>query len=224
MKIFAICAVLLIETGSTSAMATSFDCSKAKSPTEKAICNVASLSDLDTYLDRYYVVALEALKDGASCLKQDQRRWVKSVRNACGKDVACLTNAHLARLAVLDGLQPGASALKNVELPKGPVLVAAIPAEVETIASVSKKPFELSGHLLHEIQDPNAMGLAVKPDKGRVRAFVYEISYGNSANHQVISDLIESGTKDRFLVRGLLSEQGGFSDGDCRFVYRLADL
>ena len=221
MKILTLCTSLLIAAISGDALATSFDCDKAKSPTEKAICSVASLSDLDTYLDRYYVVALEALKDGASCLKQDQRRWVKGVRNACGKDVACLTRAHLARLAELDGLQPGASALKNVELPKGPVLVAAIPAEAETTPSASKKPFELSGRLLHEQQDQDAMGYAIKPDKGEVKAFIYDMSIGNSASHQIVGDLITSENQSRFLVRGLLSGQGGFSDGDCRYVYRL---
>lgn len=204
------------------AAAASFDCSKAALPSEKAICANTGLAELDVYLSRYYAAAQEGLKDGASCLKTDQRNWVKKVRNACGKDVACLRKAHLERLAVLDGLQPGASALKNIELPKAAILVAAIPPEAEAAPGTPSRSFEASGQLVHEMNDINNMGLAVKGEDGGVDAFVFEISLGDSANHGVVQSLMESEPQSRFLVRGAEGPEGGFADGACRFVYRLA--
>ena len=206
---------------STAAGAAGFDCGKAASAVEKTVCANPALSDLDEYLGRYYAVALEALGDGASCLKADQRNWLKTVRNPCGGDGACLSAAYLSRLATLDGLQPGASALKNVELPRGPVLVAAIPPETEALAPAGTKPMELRGQLVHEEQDVNNMGFAVKPAKGATLAFVYDMSIGNSPSHDIVRGLIENGQPEQFLVRGLATSEGGFSDGACRFVYRL---
>jgi uncharacterized protein len=201
--------------------AASFDCAKAKSKIEKVICADPKLSQFDEDLNRYYGVAIEALKDGASCLKSDERAWVKSVRDKCGPKADCLTKAYLGRLATLDGLQPGMSAIKYVELPSAPALIAAIPPESEPVPSHSKKTLEMRGQLVHETSDQNNMGYAVKPAKGAARAFVYDMSIGNSANHQIVADAITQEPSSRFMVRGTLADDGGFADDKCRFVYRL---
>jgi uncharacterized protein len=206
---------------SSGARAASFDCAKAKSKIEKAICADPKLSQFDEDLNRYYTTALDALKDGASCLKSDERVWVKAVRDKCGPKTDCLTKAYLGRLATLDGLQPGMSTVKYVELPAAPSLIAAIPPEAEPVPSHSKKTFEMSGHLVHEASDQNNMGYAVKPSKGAVRAFVYDMSIGNSVNHQFVADAIAQDPTSRFMVRGTLADDGGFADDKCRFVYRL---
>ncbi len=205
----------------TSSGAASFDCAKAKSKIEKAICADPKLSQFDEDLNRYYGVATEALKDGALCLKSDERAWVKIVRDKCGPKTDCLAKAYLGRLATLDGLQPGASTVKYVELPAAPSLIAAIPPETEPVPSHSKKSLEMRGHLIHEASDQNNMGYAVKPAKGAARAFVYDMSIGNSANHQIVADVIAQEPTARFLVRGTLADDGGFADDKCRFVYRL---
>ena len=88
----------------SAAKAASFDCAKARTHVDKAICGDAKLSDLDEYLGRYYEAARIALSDGADCLRDDQRRWIRVARNPCGANVACLTKAYLERLATLDGL------------------------------------------------------------------------------------------------------------------------
>ncbi len=201
--------------------AASFDCAKAKSKIEKAICADPKLSQFDEDLNRYYTTALEALKDGASCLKNDERQWVKTARDKCGPKADCLTKAYLGRLATLDGLQPGMSTIKYVELPAAPALIAAIPPESEPVPSHSKKMIEMSGHLIHGASDQNNMGYAVKPDKGAARAFVFDMSIGNSANHQFVADAIAQEPTSRFMVRGTLADDGGFADDKCRFVYRL---
>ena len=199
----------------------SFDCAKAKTSVEKAICGDAKLSQLDSDLDRYYGVAIDALKDGAPCLKSDERNWVKTVRDQCGAKADCLTNSYLGRLAALDGLQPGASAIKYIELPAAPSLIAAIPPESEPAPSHSKKTLEMRGQLIHETSDANNMGYAIKPAKGAARAFVFDMSIGNSFNHQIVADAIDQEPTSRFMVRGTLADDGGFADDKCRFVYRL---
>jgi uncharacterized protein len=203
------------------AMAASFDCAKATTGIEKAICGDAALSDLDEYLGRYYGAALAGLPDGAACLKLDQKQWITKVRDACGPQAACLKTAYLARLATLDGLQPGASALKDVELPNEPVLLAAIPPEADVPPASSSQPFEAMGHLVHQSADANNMGYAVKPATGQVTAFVYDMSIGNSASHEAVRGLIEQEPDANFLVRGTMGDEGGFSEGQCRYVYRL---
>ena len=217
----AISAAVLSLAFSTAAMAAGFDCSKAQSAVEKAVCADPALSDLDEYLGRYYSAALETLGDGASCLKADQRIWLKTIRNPCGGNPSCLSAAYLARLATLDGLQPGASALKNVDLPASPVLLTAIPPEADAAAPAGTIAMELRGQLVHEQEDANNMGFAVKPANGAAKAFVYDMSIGNSPSHDIVRGLIEGRQKVLFMVRGIATSEGGFSDGACRFVFRV---
>ena len=179
------------------------------------------LSSLDEYLGRYYAVALEAAGAGAACLKSDQRSWVKTIRNPCGADAACLSTAYLQRLAALDGFQPGASALKNIALPEAPVMVAALPPEADTVAGKARTPMEMRGQLVWEHDDINNMGFAVKPAKGRLRAFVHDMSINADGPHDIIRTLIERESAAQFLVRGMATDDGGFDDGQCRMVYRL---
>lgn len=216
----ALAACVLLAAFNSPAPGASFVCAKASTAVEKTICGDAELSSLDEHLGRYYAVALEQAGAGAACLKSDQRNWVKTIRNPCGADAHCLSAAYLQRLAALDGFQPGASALKNIALPGAPVLVAALPPEADTVAGKAKTPLEMRGQLVWEHDDINNMGFAVKPAKGRARAFVYDMSIGGGV-HDIIRTLIETESAAQFLVRGMATEEGGFDDGQCRMVYRL---
>jgi uncharacterized protein len=216
----AFAACVLLAAFNSPALGASFDCTKAGTAVEKTICGDAELSSLDEHLGRYYVVALEAVGAGAACLKSDQRRWVKTIRNSCGADAQCLSAAYLQRLAALDGFQPGASALKSMELPAAPVLVAALPPEADTVAGKAKTPMEMRGQLVWEHDDINNMGFAVKPANEQARAFVYDMSIGGGI-HNIIRTLIERESAAQFLVRGMATAEGGFDDGQCRMVYRL---
>lgn len=202
------------------ASAAAFDCTKAKSKPEKALCADPLVSRLDDDLARYYAVAIEGLQDGANCLKADQRRWVKTVRDGCGSNATCLKTAYLERLGSLDGLQPGASAIKDIKLPAVPTLVAAIPPESDAGASHATQSLSVTGTLLHEQADANQMGLAIKPAGGQARAFVLDMSIGNSLNHETVRNLIDTEPNGLFQVRGLATAEGDFADDRCRFVYR----
>ena len=93
------------------ASAAAFDCAKAATHVEKAICANPELSQLDIHLHSYYLSAMYELEESKACLKTDQLQWLKTVRNVC-KDNACLKTAYLNRLSELDLFPLGASRIK----------------------------------------------------------------------------------------------------------------
>ncbi|EON13217.1 Lipoprotein LprI [Pandoraea communis] len=80
--------------------AASFDCTKAASATEKAICADAKLSKLDSDLAVVWKSVSRA--SGTPSLMASQRQWLKR-RDTCGADVACLSARYNERLAALAG-------------------------------------------------------------------------------------------------------------------------
>lgn len=104
--VFALCAVV-----STGAQAASFDCAKAGTLVEKAICSDAALSDLDSQLGRAYKATL-ANSTAPEPLKAEQKSWLAK-RNQC-KDTACLVSAYQSRLSALGAGQPVAAAPGSV--------------------------------------------------------------------------------------------------------------
>ncbi|MDN7907856.1 lysozyme inhibitor LprI family protein [Burkholderia diffusa] len=84
-----------------AAHAAGFDCAKAASPTEKAICADAGLSSLDGELAAAWKKALAKGGDAAA-LKAAQLKWLKQ-RDRCGTDTPCLGDRYRERLASLNG-------------------------------------------------------------------------------------------------------------------------
>ncbi len=90
----AICLVLM-----PSAQAASFDCAKASSFVEKAICSDKQLSSMDDQLARLYKAARAT--GGNAALEAEQKAWLSS-RDQCA-DAACLKKAYADRIAALSG-------------------------------------------------------------------------------------------------------------------------
>ena len=86
-----------------SAQAASFDCTKASSFVEKAICTDKQLSSLDDQLAGLYKAA-RAANANAATVEADQKAWL-SWRNQCA-DPACLKKAYADRIAALSGSSP----------------------------------------------------------------------------------------------------------------------
>ena len=78
----------------------SFDCAKASSFAEKAICSNDDLAQLDVRMSKAYKAQLAATSNIASA-KAAQRAWVKK-REACGS-VACIRTLYAARIPELGG-------------------------------------------------------------------------------------------------------------------------
>ena len=62
--------------------------------TERAICNDAILGALDSELGRVFAQS--------DVSRDDQSRWLRQDRDACGSDILCIERSYRDRLAVLD--------------------------------------------------------------------------------------------------------------------------
>ena len=83
----------------THAQAVSFDCQKAKTFVEKAICQNQDLSDLDDELRVQYDTALTDNKNPA-LFKKQQMKWLKQ-RDTC-QTIDCLKKSYKQRIAALN--------------------------------------------------------------------------------------------------------------------------
>jgi len=88
---------------SSAGHAAGFNCSKAASAAEKAICANDTLSKLDEKLSDAWTYA-PGLHSGSVATKASQVQWLK-LRDACGADVSCLKRAYTGRLAALVNAQ-----------------------------------------------------------------------------------------------------------------------
>lgn len=78
--------------------APSFDCKKASTPDEKAICDNYPVAWLDRQLARAWKEAKQRVgSQGLSGLRAAQSTWLASRRD-CGSESICLTDRYMARL------------------------------------------------------------------------------------------------------------------------------
>jgi uncharacterized protein len=82
----------------STAQAVSFDCQKAKTFIEKAICANPELSDLDDELGSQFQLALTDNKNPA-LFKKQQLAWLKQ-RDTC-QTVDCVKKSYKQRIAIL---------------------------------------------------------------------------------------------------------------------------
>ncbi len=66
--------------------AASFDCSKAHTSVERAICSSPELSAADDKLDRTYRTSLTKVPEAAVLVREAQRKWLQSVEQNCTAD------------------------------------------------------------------------------------------------------------------------------------------
>ncbi|MBB6092291.1 uncharacterized protein YecT (DUF1311 family) [Povalibacter uvarum] len=101
---FASIGVVLCLLGCISVQAASFDCTQARSRTEKLICGDTELSDLDARLGEAYTVSKQGLAPAeVERLTREQLQWLRDVRNRC-TDAACLKEKYKTRIDELDPL------------------------------------------------------------------------------------------------------------------------
>jgi uncharacterized protein len=201
--------------------AASFDCSKASSRVEQMICQDEEVSALDEHLARYYQGARMALGRGADCLKADQREWLANVRGRCA-DRHCLRNAYLARLAELDGLQPGATAIRNIELPEGPQMMGILPPAEDEVAAPRKTnatPVEISGQIVDELESGD--GFVLRDEQGKSH-LLRPLMFIEPEDADLLAAAARK-PESAYLVRGFLQpgEESSLDVSRCAYVYRL---
>ena len=76
----------------TPVQAASFDCSKAATPFEHAICDMPELSAADDLLAKSFATASGGLtREGLTALRADQKNWLTYAQRACTDDAKPLT-------------------------------------------------------------------------------------------------------------------------------------
>ncbi len=91
-----VAAILSGSNAAASSSAPSFNCAKAGTEVEKAICGSKPLSSLDAVMAKVYTSAASSKKT----TKADQVNWLNTVRNTC-QDVECLAVKYSARILEL---------------------------------------------------------------------------------------------------------------------------
>lgn len=101
-RVLAVLAACLLA-AATPAAAASFDCGKARTADEKAICASPALSDLDVEMATLYRVRMQIpmLMGSRGAAQDEQHAWLTQ-RSACGGDAACLTQTYRQRIAALN--------------------------------------------------------------------------------------------------------------------------
>ncbi|PVE25250.1 hypothetical protein DC522_06900 [Microvirga sp. KLBC 81] len=93
--------ILLLMAARQPGWATSFDCAKAETADEKAVCADRQLNDEDVEISVLYSQLKPLLGMGArGDMEDEQIAWLKR-RAACGVDRACLSKAYEDRLRQL---------------------------------------------------------------------------------------------------------------------------
>jgi uncharacterized protein len=205
---------------SANVSAAGFDCARASNATERAICASPRLSELDEYLARYYAAARMALGHAEACLRADQQEWLHR-RNQCAGP-GCIENAYMDRLAELDPLQPGATALRKETLPERPGLVWIVPPAADKVAAPANPKAVrgfLRGVLLDEVADGD--GFVVRSASGE-RRLVVPLMFLEAATAERLSALARE-PDVTFMASGHVATDGGrrdFEPSRCTFVHR----
>ena len=202
--------------------AASFPCQKARTDVEQAVCRDQNLSALDEHLGRYYAVAHTQFRHATECLVSDQKAWLRDVRDTC-KDIACLKAAYLLRLSALDGVQPGTTALRNVQLPRTPTLVGILPPAKDRAAAPGApnlKPLSVQGMLVSEVSSGD--GYVMVSSAGRRHLLAPLMLLDDST---AVLESLSGEAATTYLVRGH-AESGAtgheaFSQSRCRYIYRV---
>lgn len=85
-----------------SAIADGIRCEQVATVTERLICSIPALFELDRQLATHYASALSVSSDSAA-LKKTQRAWLRTQRDPCNTE-NCLEKAYAARLQTLAAL------------------------------------------------------------------------------------------------------------------------
>lgn len=86
-----------------AAHAASFNCGKARTPDEKAICASRSLSELDVQMAALFGVRMKIpMLMGSRGAAQDEQHQFLIDRGSCGADKACIGAAYQSRIDTLN--------------------------------------------------------------------------------------------------------------------------
>jgi uncharacterized protein len=99
--------VLLLGFGAGMAEAASFNCARARTADERAICADRALNDQDVRMALLFDISRHLVAMGRrGQLEDEQTAWLRG-RKACGANRQCLASAYRHRIARLQGVVDG---------------------------------------------------------------------------------------------------------------------
>ena len=85
-----------------AAGAASFNCARAATPDERAICDDRFLNDQDVRMAQLYDIVRHLVPMGTrGVIMDEQSRWLRA-RRSCGANRACLNRSYATRIAQLN--------------------------------------------------------------------------------------------------------------------------
>lgn len=213
-------AMLLVHAG--TAWSASFDCAKAASGVEQAICADASLSELDTQLGDLYTDTLNTLPaNQLQALRADQRNWL-AVRNACraqpARENACLRDSIKQRLQTLTALDRRAAAALDQAIAEIPAHPAEAAAKLRAYQNGLASAWLV---YLHQFEPASGVGAAEAQARERVAvAALTDDPFGQSVLQDVMKDPKESPDKRVLTLLRMQIERAGYDVwGDRPYVH-----
>lgn len=119
----------------------SFDCAKAKSPSEKYICEDEILKRQDFAMAKVYQMVLKAGGKRAETVRKEQRDWIKWRDSTCGQGLPesakmCLReilSRRIAELAHAAGLKPNDKLLTGLPKPSDDIGMYVLLADMDEV-------------------------------------------------------------------------------------------
>ena len=148
------------------------DCSKARSPIERALCADPALIELDRATAQAYGNALTRAPAERDALRQEQLKWIKQRDTACALPgpaiAACLKNQLTARIATLT--PPAIVAAPVLPIRPAPPTLPAIPStpvpEPEATLEATSLPAAAQAETLLHVTRAGRFTLSVKSPSG----------------------------------------------------------
>ena len=102
MKLFIVCKVVFFSFLSGSVYAASFNCDKARTQTEHAVCEYRVVNDADVKMATTYNIIKRLVPMGTRGMIQDEQvKWLQ-LRDQCGDSSRCLSEVYKMRQQKLD--------------------------------------------------------------------------------------------------------------------------
>jgi len=181
-----IAAGFLLTAATASAQGPSFDCNKASTADEIAICNDADLSQLD----RLISLAYDEARRVSAALARAVAREGLSARRGCGGDAACIFEAQVATIHHLQRLG-STVALPDWALSGGPGsgdgTAGTLPTEVGACANT----------VIAEITSRFQADITADPDDGSAVNFA---NGGHQVSYDKVQEIIRSRVGDPVLM------------------------
>jgi uncharacterized protein len=154
---------LLLLSSVTPGSAASFDCSKAKSVDELAVCKNPNLSEMDSEMGAlWFAYRAVPMLMGSNGVRQDEAQQFLHDRAACASDVPCLKNAYQRRISTLRSeitqAMQAVAQQENGPVSQPPPQTSQLPAPVErAIGDFAGQCQKLGGTLAGGKSSPNVL-------------------------------------------------------------------